>query len=79
MKKKHCWAIKFSKTDDELLSCTEEVKEKVDYLYIVIDDNSKYRNLSKLPPEFCGIFCDSNAFGLGVITQILRKANSIPK
>ena len=63
----------FNKTVDELLSCIEKAKEKVQYVYVVIDDNSKYQSFRKILPEFCGIFCNSNAFGLGMTTQILQK------
>lgn len=71
--------FEFDKTVDDILSCVEKAKEKVQYIYIVIDDNSKYRSLKKTVPEFCGIFCNSNAFGLGMVTQIMRKAAFISK
>lgn len=48
-------------------------EEKVQYIYIVIDDDSKYQSLKKLVPEFCGVFCNSNTFGLGMVTQIKRQ------
>ena len=66
-----------NKTVNELLSCIEKAKEKVQYIYIVIDDDSKYRSLEKTAPEFCGIFCNSNAFGLGMVTQIMRQATFV--
>ena len=71
--------FEFDKTVNEMLSCIEKAKGKVQYIYIVIDDDSKCRNLKKIAPEFCGIFCNSNAFGLGMVTQIIRKAAFISK
>ena len=71
--------FEFDKTVDEMLSCIEKAKEKVQYIYIVIDDDSKFRNLKKILPEFCGIFCNSNAFGSGMITQIMKRATFVFK
>lgn len=71
--------FEFDKTVDEMLSCIEKAKEKVQYIYIVIDDDSKFRNLKKILPEFCGIFCNSNAFGSGMITQIMKQATFVFK
>jgi hypothetical protein len=71
--------FEFDKTVDEMLSHIEKAKEKVQYIYIVTDDDAKYRSLKKTVPEFCGIFCNSNAFGLGMVTQIMRKATFISK
>ena len=67
------------KTVNELLSCIENAKEKVQYIYIVIDDDSKYRSLEKTVPGFCGVFCNSNAFGLGAVIQIMKQATFISK
>ena len=52
----------------------DDSKEEIS---IVIDDVSKYQRLKKLVPEFCGFFCNSNAFGLGMVTQIKRQATII--
>lgn len=71
--------FEFDKTIEEILSCIEKAKENVLYIYIVIDDDAKYRNLKKIVPEFCGIFCNSNAFGLGMVTKIMRQAAFISK
>lgn len=71
--------FEFDKTVNEMLSHIEKAKEKVQYIYIVIDDDSKCRSLKKVLPVFCGIFCNSNAFGLGMVTQIMRKAAFISK
>ena len=49
--------FEFDKTVNEMLSCIEEAKEKVQYIYIVIDDDSKCRNLKKIAlhnPLPCG-------------------------
>ncbi len=73
------YIFEFDKTVDDMLSCVEKAKEKVQYIYIVIDDASKYQSLKKLEPEFCGFFCNLNAFGLGMVTQIMRKAAFISK
>ena len=73
------FVFEFDKTTGELLSCIEKAKEKVQYIYIVIDDDSKYQRLKKLVPEFCGVFCNSNAFGLGMVTQIKRQATILSK
>lgn len=66
--------LEFDKTVNEMLSCIEKAKEKVQYIYIVIDDDAKYQSIKKILPEFCGIFCNSNAFVLGMVTQIMRQA-----
>ena len=71
--------FEFDKTVNEMLSHIEKAKEKVQYIYIVIDDDSKCRSLKKVLPVFRGIFCNSNAFGLGMVTQIMRKAAFISK
>ena len=42
-------------------------------------NDAKYQSIKKVLPEFCGIFCNSNAFGLGMVTQIMRKASFITK
>ena len=73
------FVFEFDKTTGELISCIENAKEKVQYIYIVIDDDSKYQRLKKLVPEFCGVFCNSNAFGLGMVTQIKRQATILSK
>ena len=71
--------FEFDKTVNEMLSCIEKEKENVQYIYIVIDDDAKYQSIKKVLPEFCGIFCNSNAFGLGMVTQIMRKSAFISK
>ena len=71
--------FEFDKTVNEMLYRIEKAKEKVQYIYIVTDDDSKRRSLEKDLPAFCGIFCNSNAFGLGMVTQIMRKATFISK
>ena len=64
--------LETNKSRDELLTCIYEAKQKYDYIFVVINDSSKRRELIKNIPEFCGVFCDSNAFGLGQVTQIFR-------
>lgn len=66
--------IEFDKSKEDLLKCIHKAKSRYDYIYVVINDSSKYRELVKIIPEFCGIFCDSNAFGTGKVTQIFRDA-----
>ena len=61
----------FDKTIEELLMAISNSKSN--YIYIVTDDNAKRRKLIKVIPEYCGIFCNSNPFGLGMLTQILRE------
>ena len=61
----------FDKTSEELLTAISNSKSN--YIYIVTDDTSKRRELIKVIPEYCGIFCDSNPFGLGMLKQILRE------
>lgn len=73
------YIYEFSRTPEEMLLCIENAKQRVDYIYIMTDDSSKYRELLKSLPEFCGIFCDSNAYGMGMVTQILRPAELIKK
>ena len=63
--------MEFDKTSEELLKVISNSKSN--YIYIVTDDNAKRRELIKVIPEHCGIFCDSNPFGLGMLTQILRE------
>ena len=73
--------VLFSNLAKLLVSCflAQKRQKKVQYIYIVIDDDSKYQSLKKLVPEFCGFFCNSNAFGLGMVTQIKRQAAFISK
>ena len=66
--------LKQEKSKDELLSCIDKAKEKYDYIFVVINDPSECRELTKIIPDFCGIFCNTNAFGLGMVTQIMRQA-----
>ena len=61
----------FDKTSEELLMAISNSKSN--YIYIVTDDNAKRRELIKIIPEYCVIFCNSNPFGLGMLTQILRE------
>ena len=61
----------FDKTSEELLMAVSNSKSN--YIYIVTDDNAKRHELIKVLPEYCGIFCNSNPFGLGMLTQILRE------
>ena len=61
----------FDKTREELLTAISNSKSN--YIYIVTDDDTKRRELIKVIPEHCGIFCDSNPFGLGMLTQILKE------
>ena len=70
--KKTNFILEANKSKDELLSCIYEAKQKYDYIFVVINDSSKRRELMKNIPEFCGVFCNSNAFGLGQVTQIFR-------
>lgn len=71
--------FEFDKTVDELLFSIEKAKEIAQYIYIALDDDAKYGTLKKILPEFCGIFCHSNAFGLGMVTQIMRRAAFLPE
>ena len=73
------FVLEKDKTKGELLSCIDKAKQKYDYIFVVIDDSSKRRELIKIIPEYCGIFCNSNAFGLGWVTQILRQPGKISK
>lgn len=66
--------IEFDKSKEDLLTCIHNSKEKYDYIYVVINDSSKHRELEKIIPDYCGIFCNSNAFGTGNVTQIFREA-----
>ena len=49
------WCIGEGYEENEMLSYIEKAKGRVQYIYIVIDDNSKYRNLEK----FCQSFVES--------------------
>ena len=64
--------LETNKSRNELLTCIYEAKQKYDYIFVVINDSSKRRELIKNIPKFCGVFCNSNAFGLGQVTQIFR-------
>ena len=44
-----------------------------------MDGLQMIEEIKKFLPEFCGIFCNSNAFGLGMVTQIIRQATFISK
>lgn len=62
--------LETNKSRAELLTCIYAAAEKYDYIFVVINDSSKRRELIKNIPKFCGVFCNSNAFGLGQVTQI---------
>ena len=62
------------KSKEDLLKCIHKAKSRYDYIYVVINDSSKHRELEKIIPDYCGIFCNSNAFGTGNVTQIFREA-----
>lgn len=64
--------LETNKSRDALLTRIYEAKQKYDYVFVVINDSSKRREFIKNIPEFCGVFCDSNAFGLGQVTQVFR-------
>lgn len=64
--------LETNKSRAELLTCINEAAEKYDCIFVVINDSSKRRELIKNIPKFCGVFCNSNAFGLGQVTQIFR-------
>ncbi len=66
--------IEFDKSKEDLLKCIHKAKSRYDYIYVVINDSSKHRELEKIIPDYCGIFCNSNAFGTGNVTQIFREA-----
>ena len=55
--------FEFNKAVDEILSRIEKAKEKVQYIYIVINDDSKYRNLKK----FCRSFAESSAIQMHLV------------
>lgn len=65
--------LEFDKSKEDLLLSINKAKSKYDYIYVVIDDSSKRRELEKIVPEYCGIFCYSNAFGNGNVIQIFRE------
>lgn len=71
--------FEFDKSKDELLECISKTANESDYIYIVIDDNAKRRELVKVIPDYCGIFCHSNAFGFGGIIQIFKEPQIISK
>ena len=69
--------IEFDKTAEELKALAEAVKNEYSFIYAVINDSRKRREVIKLiPPEF-GIFCYSNSFGLGFVYQIFRESSLI--
>lgn len=67
----------FDKSKEELLSCISKVKNKCNFIYIVIKDTFVKKDLETFIPDFCGIFCYSNSFGSGYVTQILKEPKFI--
>lgn len=65
-----------NRSKEELLCCIHKSREKYDYIYLVINNSSKRSKLEKFLPDYCGIICFSNSFGLGNTTQIFRKPKS---
>ncbi len=63
-----------NKTHEQLLFCIKKAKEQVDLVYVATNDWERAKELCKVLPEFCGIFCHANPFGLGIVTQVLREA-----
>lgn len=49
-------------------------REKSDFVYVVTNDNARRRELIKFIPDYCGILCYANSFGLGFVYQVLKKA-----
>lgn len=69
--------FEFDKTTEELKALAEAVKNEYSFIYTVINDSRKRREVIKLiPPEY-GIFCYSNSFGLGFVYQIFREPSLI--
>ena len=69
----------FDKTKERLLSAIKEAEKAADYIYVVIDDTAKRAETVKIIPKHCGIFCDSNPFGLGSMVQIFQTPQPIQK
>lgn len=69
---KTTYIIEIDKTKDELLAAINNAKS--DFVYVVVDDNQKRRELVKFIPDHCGIFCYGNPYGLGGLYQVLKNA-----
>ena len=69
--RKIAFITEFDRSKDELFECI--AKNKSDFIYVVTNDNAKRRELLKVIPDYCGILCHGNPFGLGMITQILKE------
>lgn len=62
--------------DEELLKEKIAISKSVcDYIYVVIDDNKKRKEIADKIPKECGIWCYSDSFGLGAIYQVLKEAS----
>lgn len=67
----------FDKSKEDLLLCISKVKDKCNYIYVVIKDTFVIKEFETFLPDFCGIFYHSNSFGMGYVTQILKEPQSI--
>ena len=52
-------------------------RNKSDFIYVVTGDNGKRRELVKNIPDYCGILCYANPFGLGFLYQVLKEPELI--
>ena len=69
----------FDRSKTELIYKIASAKrENVDFIYVVTNDNGKRRKLLAVIPDYCGILCYSNPYGLGFLYQILKKPSLIP-
>lgn len=68
---KIAFIAEFDRTREELLEVIS--KSESDFVYVVTDDNGKRRELLTGIPDYCGILCYGNPFGLGFLYMVLKE------
>ena len=68
--------FEFDKDEELLKNKIATAKSVYNYLYVVIDDSKKQKEIvDKIPKEY-GILCYSDSFGLGYAYQVLKEIQS---
>ncbi len=64
--------FEFDKDEKLLKSKITNAKSVCNYIYVVIDDSKKRKEISDKIPKDCGIWGYSNSFGVGYVCQVLK-------
>lgn len=77
---KIAFVAEFDKSELELRSnIASMVQNKIDYIYVVTNDNGKRQELLKVIPDYCGILCYGDIFGLGFLYMVLKEPKQIKR